>query len=263
MSDSATSAGFAVRTAPGAGPRVLWIHGYTMDGSIWGELWSTLPDWHHVAVDLPGHGDGRPLERGERLADWAATLNGLMVDERIEHVVALSFGTLLAIEAAVRLDFTARSLVLAAPTFVGGPQDADAQTRNLELKRCYDARGPGPWLAELWMLSPPPIFDGARRRPELFQALCDVVLRHRWTELGNGAIQSLAEGSQVASIGRVRAKTLLLVGEDDMACFKRTAEIIRRTLRCRRTYMPDAGHLPLLEQPEAAAVALRDLIDAD
>ena len=46
----------SVHETPGPGPRVLWIHGYTMDHTVFAPIWAALPDWLHVGVDLPGHG---------------------------------------------------------------------------------------------------------------------------------------------------------------------------------------------------------------
>ena len=41
--------------------RILWLHGYTLDGSIWETLLSGLPEMDHLAPDLPGHGKSRPF----------------------------------------------------------------------------------------------------------------------------------------------------------------------------------------------------------
>jgi len=46
----------------------------------------------------------------------------------------------------------------------------------------------------------------------------------------------------------VKAATLLLVGENELAPFKRCAELIRRAIpACRRIYLPVLGHLCMLE----------------
>jgi pimeloyl-ACP methyl ester carboxylesterase len=37
----------------GRGPAVLWIHGYTMDSSVWAELWERLPGWRTSAWTCP------------------------------------------------------------------------------------------------------------------------------------------------------------------------------------------------------------------
>jgi hypothetical protein len=43
-----------------------------------------------------------------------------------------------------------------------------------------------------------------------------------------------------------------------MGAFRRSAELIRRAIPgCRREYLPEAGHLCMLEQPEHAAMLMR------
>src|SRR4029077_8416311 len=48
----------------GSGPTVLWIHGYTLDSSLWADLWQRLPGYRHIGVDLPGHGSSGPVPAG-------------------------------------------------------------------------------------------------------------------------------------------------------------------------------------------------------
>ena len=50
----------------------------------------------------------------------------------------------------------------------------------------------------------------------------------------------------------------LLVGEDDMENIKRCAEIIRRTVRhATRIYIPNCGHLAILEAPDTCTEILK------
>ena len=43
--------GIVAREQAGDGDKVLWIHGYTMDSSLWQPLWDQLPDWHHIGME--------------------------------------------------------------------------------------------------------------------------------------------------------------------------------------------------------------------
>ena len=250
----------ALREAPGAGAPVLWIHGYTLDSSIWRRLWDLLPGWRHLGVDLPGHGASPPLAPGETLATLAERIAVLALARGVRHVVGLSFGGMVALQVVAQRPAAFASLALGAPALGGGAQDRHAQARNLELMRLYRERGAGPWLGELWMRWPPDIFKGAARHPELWRELAGAVGRHAWAELADSAMQGLTNHPQPQrALRAIRAATLVLIGDEDMDAFKRSAELIRRAVPgCRRLYLPGAGHLCLLEAPDAAAKLLEE-----
>jgi pimeloyl-ACP methyl ester carboxylesterase len=243
--------GLGVRFKKGAGDTILWIHGYTLDASIWNELWDLLPDWSHLGIDLPGHGIAREIPLGESLPELAAQVAKLAVDRQVRHLVGLSFGTVVALQVAMQLPEAFVSMVLGSPSFNGGPQDLSAQARNIELMELYKEHGPGPWMTELWMKSPPDIFKGAAANPRLWQKLREVVEAHSWEELENLSMSYLSKYPQPEKDFRlIRAATLLIIGEEDMAAFKRSGELLRRNIPdCRRIYLPEAGHLSLLEKP--------------
>src|SRR6266508_579584 len=104
-------------------------------------------------------------------------------------------------------------------------------------------------MTELWMRWPPDIFKGAARHPDLWKTLRAVVDRHRWEELSDQRMRPLVTHPQPPDdLCRVRAATLIVVGEDDMPSFKRCAELMRRAIpAAERVYAPGAGHLSLLE----------------
>jgi pimeloyl-ACP methyl ester carboxylesterase len=249
----------ASSSRPSDGERVLWIHGYTMDSRIWDELWSYLPNWHHVAIDLPGHGRSPPLAAGTDLSDLGRLVGRFAVEQDIQHVVGLSFGGMIALQVTIEYPDAFASLVLGAPALGGGPQDRHAQARNLELMRMYSTRSVGPWLRDLWMTSPPNIFAGASKHPELWHRLRDIVGEHRWSELADSRMRALTSYCQsLNDLRRVTAAALILIGDEDAEAFKRSAELIRRHIpTCRRVYLEQTGHLTLLER----AATIHPLID--
>jgi len=241
--------GIAIHSSAGDGDRVLWLHGYTLDSRIWTDMWSQLPGWHHLGVDLPGHGASRPLDPAETLPRMARSLARLAAKYEVNHVVGLSFGGMVALQLAIESSRPLASLILGSPALGGGPQDPHAQTRHVELIRLYRERGSGPWLRELWMQWPPDIFKGVAADPRLWKRLCGIVDDHGWLELENLQMGNLVSYPQrAAQLRQISAATLVLVGEHDMLAFKRSAELIRRAIpRCKRIYVPAVGHLCLLE----------------
>jgi pimeloyl-ACP methyl ester carboxylesterase len=229
-----------------------------MSSEVWEALWDLLPEMAHVGVDLPGHGasPAMPLDLsmprlGEALADIARR-------ERVEHIVGMSFGGMIGLQVAAVMGTDLKTLFLASPSIGGGPQDAAVQSRNLELFRMHRERGAGPWLRELWMAHPSPVFRGSEANGALWSRLARVIDAHRWDELSDARMHRFVGHDQLAELKRIRADTLVAIGSDDTQAFKRTAELIRRGVaRCRRIYI-DGGHLPLLESPAAAAPLIRD-----
>ena len=243
-----------------SGEAVLWIHGYTMNSRVWHGLWQGLPHWRHLGVDLPGHGGSRPLSPETDLVGLARRLGQFAHRQEVRHLVGLSFGGMVALQVAIEYPETFASLVLGAPALGGGPQDRYARSRNLELSQLYRSRGVGVWLRDLWMMSPPGIFSGAAKHPALWQQLRDIVSSHQWTELADTRMQPLTTWPQtVYDLKRVKASTLVLIGDEDADAFKRCAELIRRSIPvCQRVYLEQTGHLALLER----VATVQPLLDA-
>jgi pimeloyl-ACP methyl ester carboxylesterase len=246
--------GLAV-TEAGAGPGVLWIHGYTMDSSVWEPLWQRLPGWRHVGLDLPWHGRSRPLRPGEDLDALAGAVTAVAAELAAEHVVAMSFGTVIGLQMAIQAPAAFASWTFAAPGLVGGPQDAAVEARYVELAMAYHRWGPGPHLTRLWMSSPPDVFRGVNARPWLRERLAEVIDRHRWTEMQDFGMRSLTDRVQQAErLGQVTAPVLVVVGTQEMPAHRACAEQIAVAAPGAALEVVDgAGHLALLEEPDAAA----------
>ncbi|WBP87621.1 alpha/beta fold hydrolase [Kitasatospora cathayae] len=239
----------------GSGPAVLWIHGYTMDSTTWQPLWDRLPGYTHIGVDLPGHGGSAPLSPGLTLPALAGQLADVLKETGARSVVALSFGSMSALQLAIQEPSSLDRLVLAAPTLAGTPNEDSARVRYQQLAMLYRMVGPGEQLADLWMQSPPDIFTGTQRHPALRAALREVVARHSWAELGNRAMDTLtAHRHTPEDLRRITARALVVLGDEDMPAFVRNAELLRDTVPdCRLETLKETGHLPLLERPEACA----------
>lgn len=253
------------RLQPADGERILWIHGYTMDSSVWAEIWSLMPGWYHIGIDLPNHGASRRLTPKEDLSSLADQLGRLAQSYDVRHIVALSFGTIIALQMAVQFPGTFTSLVLGAPALAGGPADRMIETRYGELALAYRERGAGPHLGALWMRSPPDTFKGAELRPSVWAQLETVIARHAWAELSTGAMYYLTNQPQTAEqIMTVDAATLIIIGEHELPVFQTCADLVRRTVpNCRIETIPDAGHLCLIEEPHASSAMIDDHLRED
>jgi pimeloyl-ACP methyl ester carboxylesterase len=251
-------AGLAGRVRAGDGPAVLWLHGYTMDSRIWDELWDELPGWDHIGADLPGHGASPAHEVGD-LPALGRRVARLARERGARRLVALSFGTLLALQAAIDDPDAFDAIVLAAPALAGGPEDPAARIRYIQLAELHRTFGPGPHLTSLWLRSPPHIFTTLRTFPERFDRVAAIIAEHRWTELGDARTQRLqASPHRPADLARISASVLLVRGTGELPAFARCAAAIRASVPgAREVVLPGLGHLCLLEDPVATAPPVR------
>lgn len=247
--------GIVARVRPGEKGCVFWVHGYTIDSSLWGDLWQYLPGWHHVGIDLLGHGLSEPMPKGITLPQLAQVIGNLAIEQGAQHIVGLSFGSMIALQIIIEFPGRFSSLTLGAPGLAGGPEDPHARDRYRQMIQTYWQQGTGMGLTKLWMTWPPDIFKGAARHPALWTQLEAVVGRHSWREIRDFSMQGLTSFRQTQDLlAQVQVPTLVLVGDEEMPAFKECAAILQGVLpRCQTEYLPATGHLCMLEAPEIAA----------
>jgi 3-oxoadipate enol-lactonase len=249
--------GLAGRIRASGGPRVLWLHGYTLDAGSWEELWDRLPRYHHVGVDLPGHGGSRPLAAGEDLQALGRRLQRLSVEHGARHLVAVSYGTIAAIQVAVERPDWFSSIVLGAPAVAGGPRDPGMERSYMRLFQLSRQSRPQAELIRAWMESP--AWEGVNRRPALKERLEPIVSRHAWHELRDlpSSLRMTMPFQTDELLRPLRSAVLVVLGEHEMPAYRETAEFLRRTLpACQVAELAGAGHLCLLEAPAASAALI-------
>jgi pimeloyl-ACP methyl ester carboxylesterase len=252
--------GIAARIVPGPGDKVLWIHGYTMDSSTWHALWQQLPGWHHIGIDLPGHGASEPWSSFRTIAELARLIGAQAMEQGVRHIIGLSFGGMLAVQIAIEFPSEFATFTLGSPALLGGPQAPLARERYRDLTDLYRRRGAGPWMTEVWMQSPPDIFKGAAAQPTLWRQLAEVIDHYTWQELHDGMLSGSAGQPQrqtAADLQRVTTPTLVLIGDGEMPAFTATAAIIQGAIpHCACLTLPGAGHLCMLELPVDAGALI-------
>lgn len=243
---------------PDAGPAVVWIHGYTMDSSIWFPLWRRLPGFRHIGVDLLGHGRSDPPPADLTLPALGELIAEIGAGYDATRVVGLSFGSSMALQWAIDQPSTVSHLVVGAPTIAGVPSEPEAEKRYKELMMLRRFTGPGEQMAGLWMTSPPDIFKGTERHLEVRDHMRSVVLKHQWVELANGVMGKLtAHSHSDDDLRGITASTLAVVGDEDMPTFLDNAKRLHDLVPgCELTTVPAAGHLVLIERPVDVAAGL-------
>ncbi len=241
---------------PGDGDKVLWLHGYTLNSRSWSDLWARLPGWHHIGIDLPGHGASAPMTAFADLQDLGRKLGAACVEHGVRHIVALSFGTLTAIQVAIEFPDAFASFTFGGPTIAGGPQDAAVGVVYTEMLRAYADGERAARLQELWMSSP--AWEGIDEQPQLRAKLGALVASHSWAELGtDGVRRFLWPHHDEPDLARIQVPVLVLVGDMELPAFRATAAILQRTLPdCASCELTATHHLCMLESPDQAAPAI-------
>jgi pimeloyl-ACP methyl ester carboxylesterase len=109
---------------------IVLLHGVGNNGSMWSHLVASLPEYHCLVPDLPGHGDSRAFAWRSRAE--TARMVGELIDARATdgraHVVGLSLGGSVALELLASrpelLDHVVVDGCAALPSPVIGPMKA-------------------------------------------------------------------------------------------------------------------------------------------
>ncbi len=246
--------------AAGAGEPAVLLHAFMLDSRMWDDQFEVLAnDFRVIRYDARGFGRSAAPSPGapySHVDDLAALLEKL--DARAPHLVGASMGGRFALDYAVTHPDRVRSLVVIDPVVSGwqwSPEWLASYAPIVEAGR----RGDVSAAKRLWLdhalLAP------ARERPELAARLKAMVDDYSgWHLVQPNAERPIAPPT-VEQLGRIRAATLVVVGERDLPEFQRIAERIEHGVAgATRMTIPRAGHLPNMEAPEAVTRALRGFL---
>ena len=252
----------------GDGEPVVLIHGHSLDKRMWGYQVPALVEAGFRAVrhDVRGHGRTMVPPKGYTWENYATDLAELLDHLNVEraHVVGLSMGGGIALQFA--LDYPERVLSLtlvdsALPGF--GYSDAIGNTIQA-LRAAVEAEGVWPAFQRLWLTHP--LFDGVRARPEAYALVEEMVRGFQAPEYvrrgGEAAEPEAAPAPPIIDrLGEISARTLVVVGENDIDDFRLIAEILAGTIPgARQVVLPGCGHMVPMEDPDAFNRLLLDFL---
>lgn len=230
----------------GAGPDVVLLHAGVADSRMWDTQWVEWPSRLTVTrLDLRGFGrSGRPNGPFSHAADVLSVLDALDVEHAA--VVGSSFGGLVALDLAASRPERVTGLVLADPPFPGWEWSAemraffDAEDAALE---DGDLQAATEVNVEFWL---PAASEDVRA------AIHEQQLRAFELQSGVEADDELLTDDLPSVLATLDTPTLVLTGAGDRPDFVAIADHLATTLpNARRETLPDAGHLPSLEQAAA------------
>lgn len=239
----------------GTGSPVVLLHAGICDRRMWDAEFAALAENHRVVrYDLRGFGDSVPsAATGDHPfshhLDLLAVLDHLAIAQAV--LVGASFGGLVAIDATLTMPDRVAALVTVCATPGGWPWDdvvRDVWSRvddALERRAVAEANE---IELRLWV-------DGPRRGPDAVDpelrawvgAMNAESLAAPWSGRGEQPLDPIATDR----LAEIRCPALVIVGERDVPGVIAAGERIASAIGCAvMVRLPDAGHLPSLEEPE-------------
>lgn len=249
----------------GRGDPVVFLHGSADTAFAWkGVLERLAPDHHVLALDFGSTErlDGGPDGQGRLEAD-AELLRALLATlGEPAHLVAHSYGALLAVRFALQDARGLRSLCLTEPIAFGVLGDEAAGPRGERVRPSLEAfhatwlRGDRPAAVEI-------ILDYWNGRGS-WQATAP---EHQQRILAGGArfhaevTCAHEDRTSVAEVGALALPTLVASGANTTPAAQRVCDLLARAIpRARRLRVEGAGHSPMRSHPGDFARALLELM---
>ena len=246
----------------GEGQPVLAIHGVGGGAYFFRGLAERLGLRHRVvAVDLPGTGRSIPRDSSAVLDVQSMSMDGWVSDLRAfvdlqigapVTIVGHSMGTIVALKA-----WQAWAPSITGLVFVGGLPEPRSEARQRMEQRLITVASQG--VAELGPQVSPANFSAAsfRARPEVV-GLFERAFEQQVPAIYARSIEILLENSATAIVPTVTVPVCSISGADDLYA---PPEAVRAFLAqlpspAHEVVLPDVGHLPFFEAPDAFASAL-------
>lgn len=245
----------------GSGPALVFLHGWTMAGDIFTDAFQRLGDrFTCIAPDLPGHGPTEGYTPDVQGA--AAMLEALLQSEDLHNVtlVGWSLGALVGwsclqrgggarIGAMVSLDMSPR------------PMNGGDWSLGLYGQTAQEARAKTQWFRDDWTSAANVIahsmFAGRDGAPGLDIAQASARISAQDPLLMAGFWDSLVACDCRDAIHHLPVPLLAIHGADSRAYPQETAKwLAQQAPRGAFSILPQAGHSPLLEQPDATCAEI-------
>ncbi len=242
-------------TQDGSGPDLLLLHSLLTDLSVFDRVLPPLAAQFRVTrLNLPGYGRSSPLpfETVAAHADHVSAVMDALKLPQATHLFGNGFGAFVGLEFALRHGGRIDRLIV-ADALAAFPEPARAPFRAM----ANNVRAGG--MAA--------VLDAAigRMFPATFAATQPREVERRKAALAQvdpagfaSACLALAGLDLTAELHRIRNRTLVLCGALDLTTPPAHAEALARSIPG-ATYreIPNAGHCPMVEQPDALVAAIR------
>lgn len=238
----------------GSGPALVLIHDELLHGAIWDAQFADFSsDYRVIRYDRRGY--GRSPASTTSYAD-TDDLSAVLTATNTKHAALIASGD----GAALAVDFTSNHpdmvdvLVLVGPTIDGLGYSAPFVERFYANLGSDGQASAGKWADDRYLIAP--ANPTAREHVRAMLAANPQNLsreKHQYARPYQFDVPAV--------LSYLRVPTLILAGAEDIADVHAHAGAIEsRVLGSRRFVLPDAGHLPHLEQPAAFNTTVRQFL---
>jgi pimeloyl-ACP methyl ester carboxylesterase len=257
--------GLHVEDTGGSGPAVVFSHGLLLSSRLWDAQVEALRGrFRCVSYDHRGQGQSdvsreRSIGMDTCAADAAALIEALGLAPC--HFVGLSMGGFVGMRLAARRPELLSSLSLLETA--ADPEPAANLPRYRLMTQV--ARYLGPWAVAgqvMRVLFGASFLSDPARAAEvsLWRSRLSANRRDIW-RAATGAV--LERQGVEGELARVRAPTLVVVGDEDVATpVERAQRMVGAISGARLVRIPRAGHTSPVEEPAAVTAALRDFLES-
>lgn len=247
----------------GEGPTLVFVHGFPLCRWMWEPQLKALSATHRVlAPDLPGFGStDAVLNLGiDDMADIvcefldAAQINGPVV------LAGLSMGGYVALAFARRYPNRLRGLIL-ADTKSEADDSTAKQNRDKQIAGLRDGSITPDSLIETMM--PKLLAEGTRNnQPHTVAEVRRIGSAQPKEGILAGVVALRDRPDATSGLAKIAVPTLVIVGEHDAITPPEGAHKMASAIPgARIVTIPDAGHMPNLEQPERFNAAVQEFLN--
>jgi len=243
----------------GAGPPLVFLHGFPLDHSMWDGQRREFRSSHRVILpDLRGLGRSEvspvPVTMDLFADDVAALLDNLGIAEPV-ILCGLSMGGCIAFAFVRRHAQRLRGLILCDCRAVADTAEMVANRRRLAEKVLSD----GPTAAAEAML--PRLFGPTtnEKQPQVVDAVRNVIQASSSRDIAAAQLSRAARPDSTPTLPEIKVPTLIVVGEHDVISPPAEMQGIAAAIPgATAVVIPGAGHMAPLEKPDDVNRAIRE-----
>ena len=242
---------FSHGTENASRPPLIFIHGAGGTHLHWPPQVRRLAGQRIYALDLPGHGKSGGVG-SQSVADYARVVLDFLDANHMNKAVFIGHSMGSAISLTLALDFPKRVLGLG---LVGSGARLRVAPQILENTNSQGAFPHAIQAINEWAFGP-------SANPRLKELAAQRMAEIRPAVL-HGDFLACNEFDVMPRLGEISVPTLILCGTEDRLTPMKYSEYLRDHIPAARfVTFPDAGHMVMLEQPEAVANALAEFADS-
>ena len=250
----------------GKGDALVLIHGLATTREIWNSVTPALAGSRRVVtLDVPGFGESAPVGAGFELEAVAERIASGLIAHGVDgpfDLVGHSLGAGIALTLAAVRPATVRRLVLVAPAGFALVPRAASVLLSASVDRVLSARRRLAGLTDLeWgrrLLLAFAAADGAAIAPTQARLMVQASASAQRTA---AAFSTITGADLRPLLGQTKAPLGVIWGARDRTISVRVAEVVRAARPDAQVVIIErAGHVAMIERPEAFVAALDDLL---